>query len=85
VSTSFLYHAFGIRRYEYVRTYCRGGAMIFTIRLAPRSSLLGLRPPRGHPPRPRRGPLPHPDHRQPEDVRILPISRVECRAHGAVS
>jgi transposase len=32
MSTSLLYHAFGIRGYEYVRTEYQGGAVIFTIR-----------------------------------------------------
>ena len=31
MSTSLLYHAFGIRGYEYVRTEYRGGEVIFTI------------------------------------------------------
>jgi transposase len=32
MSTSFLYHAFGIRGYEYVRTEYEGSKVIFTIR-----------------------------------------------------
>ena len=31
MSTSLLYHAFGIRGYEYIRTEYRGGQVIFTI------------------------------------------------------
>ena len=31
MSTSLLYHAFGIRGYQYVRTDYRGGEVIFTI------------------------------------------------------
>jgi hypothetical protein len=31
MSTSLLYHAFGIRGYEYVRTEYQGGEVIFTI------------------------------------------------------
>ena len=31
MSTSLLYHAFGIRGYDYVRTDYRGGQVIFTI------------------------------------------------------
>ena len=31
MSTSLLYHAFGIRGYEYIRTEYRGGHVIFTI------------------------------------------------------
>jgi hypothetical protein len=30
MSTSLLYHAFGIRGYEYIRTEYRGGQLIFT-------------------------------------------------------
>jgi transposase len=32
MSTSLLYHAFGIRGYEYVRTHYQGGETVFTIR-----------------------------------------------------
>ncbi len=35
MSTSLLYHAFGIRGYDYVRTDYQGGATIFTIRQDP--------------------------------------------------
>ena len=35
MSTSLLYHAFGIRGYEYVRTDYQEGATIFTIRQDP--------------------------------------------------
>ena len=31
MSTSLLYHAFGIRGYEYIRTDYRGGQVAFTI------------------------------------------------------
>ena len=32
MSTSLLYHAFGIRGYEYTRTRSEGGAVIFSVR-----------------------------------------------------
>ena len=49
MSTSLLYHAFGIRGYEYVRTEYQDGQMIFTIQPGPqRLPLLGLRRRRGH-------------------------------------
>src|SRR3954467_14498088 len=35
MSTSLLYHAFGIRGYEYTRTRYEGGAVIFSIRQEP--------------------------------------------------
>lgn len=35
MSTSLLYHAFGVRGYEYARTDYRGGAVIFTVRQEP--------------------------------------------------
>jgi transposase len=35
MSTSFLYHAFSIRGYEYVRTDYEGGAVIFTVKHKP--------------------------------------------------
>jgi transposase len=52
MSTSLLYHAFGIRGYQYVRTDYRGGEVIFTIRQDPetcRCSACGAHPvrPRG--------------------------------------
>ena len=38
MSTSLLYHAFGIRGYEYVRTDYSGGATLFTIRQDPQQT-----------------------------------------------
>src|SRR4051812_5858751 len=35
MSTSLLYHAFGVRGYEYTRTRYEGGAVIFSIRQEP--------------------------------------------------
>jgi transposase len=85
MSTSLLYHAFGIRGYDYVRTDDRGGQVIFTIAQAPedcRCSACGSREviSRGHVERRFRS-LPIGD--RPTAV-ILPIPRVECRACGAV-
>jgi transposase len=37
MSTSFLYHAFGIRGYQYVRTEYQGGQVIFTIHQEPQT------------------------------------------------
>jgi transposase len=85
MSTSLLYHAFGIRGYDYVRTDYRGGATIFTIRQDPedcRCSACGSREviSRGHAERRFRC-VPIGSH--PTAV-VLPIPRVECRACGSV-
>src|SRR5712671_3612430 len=37
MSTSLLYHAFGIRGYDYVKTEYQGGEVIFTLRQRPRT------------------------------------------------
>ena len=37
MSTSLLYHAFGTRGYQYVRTTYTGGQLMFTIRLDPKT------------------------------------------------
>src|SRR3954465_10620783 len=83
MSTSLLYHAFGIRGYEYVRTDYRGGATIFTIRQDPdgcRCSACG--PPRAIPPRPAgRQFLTLPIGSRKTTV-ALPIPRLECQACG---
>jgi transposase len=85
MSTSLLYHAFGIRGYEYVRTDYLGGATIFTIRQDPddcRCSACGSRDviSRGHAER-RFVTLPIGSRKT---TVALPIPRVECRACGAV-
>ena len=85
MSTSLLYHAFGIRGYEYVRTDYRGGATIFTIRQDPadcRCSACGSREviSRGHA---ERQSLALPIGRRKTTV-ALPIPRVECQACGLV-
>jgi transposase len=85
MSTSLLYHAFGIRGYEYIRTDYLGGATIFTIRQDPddcRCSACGSRDviSRGHAER-RFVTLPIGSRKT---TVALPIPRVECRACGAV-
>ena len=85
MSTSLLYHAFGIRGYEHVRTDYRGGATTFTIRQDPddcRCSACGSREviSRGHAER-RFMALPIGTRKT---TVVLPIPRVECRACGAV-
>ncbi len=85
MSTSLLYHSFGIRGYEYVRTDYQGGATIFTIRQGPddcRCSACGSRDviSRGHAER-RFVALPIGSRKT---TVALPIPRVECRACGAV-
>jgi transposase len=85
MSTSLLYHAFGIRGYEYVRTEYRDGRVIFTIRQEPgtcRCSSCGSHQvvSRGRVER-RFKSLPIGSR---ETTVVLPIPRVECRACGAV-
>jgi transposase len=85
MSTSLLYHAFGIRGYEYVRTEYQGGEVTFTIRQEPRTfrcEACGSRDVR-------------PKGRVPRRFRSLPIGgrattvachipRVACQACGVV-
>src|SRR5262249_19149393 len=85
MSPSLLYHAFGIRGYDYVRTDYRGGQVIFTIAQDPddcRCSACGSHEviSRGHV---ERRFLNVPIGDRPTAV-ILLIPRVECRACGAV-
>jgi transposase len=85
MSTSLLYHAFGIRGSDSVRTDYRGGQVIFTIAQDPedcRCSACGSREviSRGHAERRFRC---VPIGSRPTAV-VLPIPRVECRACGAV-
>jgi transposase len=85
MSTSLLYHAFGIRGYEYVRTDYHDGATIFAIRQDPedcRCSACGSREviSRGHAERRFRA---VPIGSRPTAV-VLPIPRVECHTCGAV-
>jgi transposase len=85
MSTSLLYHAFGIRGYDYVRTEYPGGQVIFTITQDPhdrRCSACGSRDviSRGHVERRFRS-LPIGSR---TTAVVLPIPRVECSACGAV-
>jgi transposase len=85
MSTSLLYHAFGVRGYEYTRTDYQGGQTMFTIRQPPetrRCSVCGSS--RVH----SRGYVERrfrtvPIGRRPTLV-VLPIPRVECQTCGAV-
>src|SRR3954451_11811248 len=83
MSTSLLYHAFGIRGYEYTRTEYQGGEVTFTIRQEPRTlrcEACGSRDvrPKGRVPRRFRS-LPIGGR---ATFVVLPIPRVECRACG---
>jgi transposase len=85
MSTSLLYHAFGIRGYQYTRTDYQDGQVIFTIHQEPetfRCSACGGREvhPRSHVVRRFRS-LPIGSR---ATAVILPIPRVECRACGVV-
>jgi transposase len=85
MSTSLLYHAFGIRDYEYVRTEYQGGQVIFTIQQeheSCRCPRCGSREvlPRGHVERRFRS-LPIGSR---ATFVVLPIPRVECRACGVI-
>jgi transposase len=85
MSTSLLYHAFGIRGYKYVRTDYPDGRVIFTIRQESktcRCSACGSTrvQPRGHVERRFRS-LPIGSR---TTAVVLPIPRVECRACGVV-
>jgi transposase len=85
MSTSLLYHAFGIRGYEYLRTAYQDGEVIFTIQQDPddcRCSACGSREvsSRGHAER-RFVSLPVGNRKTSV---ILPIPRVECRTCGLV-
>ncbi len=85
MSTSLLYHAFGIRGYQYTRTDYQGCQVIFSIRQAPhtcRCPACGSHrvKPRGHVERRFRT---VPIGRKTTIV-ALPIPRVECPACGIV-
>jgi transposase len=85
MSTSLLYHAFGIRGYDYIRTQYQDGQVIFTIAQDPddcRCSACGSRDviSRGHA---ERHFLALPIGTRKTSV-VLPIPRVECRACGSV-
>src|SRR6185437_12933333 len=85
MSTSLLYHAFGIRGYDYIRTEYRGGEVTFTIRQDPndrRCSACGS--PHVH----SRGRAERRFRALPIGTRatfvVLPVPRVECQACGVV-
>src|SRR5215471_7043025 len=85
MSTSLLYHAFGIRGYDYLRTDYQDGQVIFTIAQNPadyRCSACGCRNvlSRGHAQRRFRS-LPIGSR---TTAVVLPIPRVECTACGVV-
>jgi transposase len=85
MSTSLLYHAFGIRGYKYVRTAYEGGETVFTIRQEPRTcrcEACGSRDvrPKGQVQRRFRS---LPIGRRATAV-IFPIPRVDCQACGVV-
>jgi transposase len=85
MSTSLLYHAFGIRGYEYVRTVYQDGQVIFTIRQdikALHCEACGSRDvrPKGHVERQFRS-LPIGSR---STIVVFPIPRVACQACGVV-
>ena len=85
MSTSLLYHAFGIRGYDYVRTDYQDGRVIFTITQDPedwRCSACGAQEvhSRGHVERCFRS-LPIGSR---TTAVVLPIPRVECQVCGVV-
>jgi len=85
MSTSLLYHAFGLRGYAYVRTEYDHGQVVFTIRQAPgtlRCSACGSRDVRSHGHAERRFKS-LPIGGKPVSL-VLPIPRVECMACKAL-
>jgi transposase len=85
MSTSLLYHAFGLRGYDYVKTDYQAGGVVFTIhqrRHTCRCPLCGARDvaPRGFQERTFKA---VPIGRKPVTV-VLPIPRVECSSCGIV-
>ena len=85
MSTSLLYHAFGIRGYQYTRTDYQGGQVIFTIHQEPRTCRCTAC---GSPEVRPRGRVERRFRSLPIGGRAtfvaLPIPRVECRACKAV-
>ena len=85
MSTGLLYHAFGLRGYEYVRTEYQGGEVVFTIRQESktcRCEACGLRDvhPKGQVKRRFRS-LPIGNH---ATFVVFPIPRVACQACGVI-
>ena len=85
MSTSLLYHCFGIRGYEYTRTDYQNGHTIFTIRQEPESCRCSAC---GSPEVQSRGQVERRFRTVPIGGRtvfvVLPIPRVECQACGVV-
>jgi transposase len=85
MSTSLLYHAFGIRGYEYTRTDFQGGQVIFSIHQEPRTCRCAAC---GSPQVRSRGRVERRFRTVPIGSRAtfvaLPIPRVECQACGVV-
>lgn len=85
MSTSLLYHAFGVRGYEYTRTDYQGGQTIFTIRQPPQTCRCAAC---GSPQVHSRGRVERRFRTVPIGSRptfvVLPIPRVECLACGVV-
>ena len=85
MSTSLLYHAFGIRGYEYTRTDYQGGQTVFTIHQDPKTCRCSAC---GSPQVQSRGRVERRFRTVPIGSRAtfvaLPIPRVECQACGAV-
>jgi transposase len=85
MSTSLLYHAFGIRGYEYVRTEYQGGQVIFTIRQEAqtyRCEACGSRDVRSKGRAERRFRSPPIGSRS--TIVVFPIPRVACQKCGVV-
>jgi transposase len=85
MSTSLLYHAFGIRGYQYTRTDYQGGQVIFTIRHDPETYRCSAC---GSPQVQSRGRVERRFRTVPIGSRatfvVLPVPRVECQACGVV-
>ena len=86
MSTSLLYHAFGIRGYHYTRTDYQDGGTIFTIHQEPETCRCSAC---GSPRVQSRGQVERRFRTVPIGHRatfvVLPIPRVECMACGVVS
>jgi transposase len=85
MSTSLLYHAFGIRGYEYTRTDYQGGHTIFTIHQNPKSCRCSAC---GSPQVESRGQVQRRFRAVPIGSRttfvVLPVPRVKCKVCGVV-
>src|SRR4051794_3037892 len=87
MSTSLLYHAFGIRGYHHTRTDYQGGQTIFTIRQEPETCRCPACAPRApHPPRPppQGAPPVSPPPREPEPCRCPACGSPKVVSRGQV-